>query len=533
MATDSSPSIPTLRNLDDEITLDTAIEEEDDMLLRLTYWQKRFDFLVYLLCHSDEIEAIVSYHLSLNGTGSCHLAPIEQWIHGSFNMCLPVYIKNWKKHPEKRVMIRFPLPYKVGEETFPGNAEEKLRCEAATYIWIQKNCPDVPIPQLLGFAFGGDQCFKPLGSMPWYVRISEYFRRRLRSLLSYPPLCPYICLRQPYRLEPGYLLIDYVEEEDGVMLSKSWEGKRQDKSRRTNLFRDLSRIILSLGRIPLARIGSFTLDNTGVLSLTNRPLTLPLQELENGGIPINIAKQDTYTAVEPYILDLLASHDSRLRYQLNSINNEPDCRAQMAAITGMRAVLPHYINRDLRNGPFLFTLTDIHQSNIYVDEEWHIKYLIDLEWACSLPIEMQNPPHWLTSQSIDQLTRENLAEYNEVREEFMEAFEHEENLQNEGKRYTDKKGLPRARTMRKAWETGSFFYFHALDSITGLFNLWGRNIQPRFSNVGNLNNELNRLLAPYWCADAENIVAAKMKDRQEYDAQLRAMFEAKAQASPS
>ena len=73
--------------------------------------------------------------------------------------------------------------------------------------------------------------------------------------------------------------------------------KRHDKSHRTNLSRDLSQIMLSLGRIPLTRIGSFTLDNKGVLSLTNRPLTLQLQDLENGGIP-----------------DLLAYHDSRLRY---------------------------------------------------------------------------------------------------------------------------------------------------------------------------------------------------------------------------
>ena len=317
------------------------------------------------------------------------------------------------------------------------------------------------------------------------------------------------------------------------MLSNSWEEKRQDKSRRTNLFRDLSRIILSLGRIPLARIGSFTLDNTGVLSLVNRPLTLRLQELENGGIPTNIARKNTYTAVEPYILDLLAYHDSRLRHQPNSINDEPDCRAQMAAITGMRAVLPHFINRDLRDGPFLFTLTDIHQSNVYVDEEWHIKYIIDLEWACSLPMEMQNPPYWLTSQGVDHLTGENLAEYDKVHEEFMEAFEYEEKLQNERMQCRDKDDLPRARTMRRAWNSGSFFYFHALDSTTGLFNLWGRNIQPRFSNVGNLEDESNRLLAPYWCVDAENVVATKMKEREEYIEQLRAMFEAKAQVSPS
>ena len=165
----------------------------------------------------------------------------------------------------------------------------------------------------------------------------------------------------------------------------------------------------------------------------------------------------------------------------------------MAAITGLRAVLPHFINRDLRGGPFLFTLTDIHQSNIYVDKEWRIKYLIDLEWGCTLPMEMQNPPHWLTSQGVDHLTGENFTEYNQVREEFMEAFEHEEKQQNKGKPYTvEKDDLPRSRTMRRVWESGGFFYFHALDSTTGLFNLWGRNIQPRFSNISNLNSECSK-----------------------------------------
>ncbi|KAL8902641.1 MAG: hypothetical protein Q9207_004510 [Kuettlingeria erythrocarpa] len=531
MSTHTHPT--TLRTLDGEITLDAALEEEQDMLRRLTYWDKRTDFLAYLLDHSAEIEAVVSYHLGLKEKGSCCLAPLDDWIHGSFNMCLPVYVQNWRNRLEKRVMIRFPLLYKLGEEEYPGNAEEKLRCEAATYVWIQENCPDVPIPQLWGFAFQDSQCFTSLRRIPWYARLVERFRRQFRSLFGYPPLCPYVCRQQPYSLKLGYLLIEYIEEDEGVMLSESWEEKRQDKSRRANLFRDLSRIILSLGRIPLARIGSFTLDNTGVLSLTNRPLTLRLQELENGGIPVNLTRGNTYTTVEPYILDLLAYHDSRLRYQPNSINNEPDCRAQMSAITGMRAVLPHFIDRDLRNGPFLFTLTDIHQSNVYVDEQWHIKRLIDLEWACSLPMQMQNPPHWLTSQAVDHLIGEPLAEYNKVREEFMEAFQHEEKLQKGWKLQRDNDDLPRTRTMRRAWETGSFFYFHALDSTTGLFNLWGRNIQPKFSNVGSLKDESNRLLAPYWCIDAENVIAAKMKDREVYIEQLGVTFEAKTQGSSS
>jgi hypothetical protein len=62
--------------------------------------------------------------------------------HGSFNICLPVYIDNWRKRPGGRVMIRFPLPFKVGDSNYPGNAEEKMRCEAATYTWIRETCPD-------------------------------------------------------------------------------------------------------------------------------------------------------------------------------------------------------------------------------------------------------------------------------------------------------------------------------------------------------------------------------------------------------
>jgi len=158
MSTDFGTGPTMLRTLQDEISLEEALAEEQNTLHRLSYWQKRSDLLVYLHNHSTEIEAVVSHHLNLSGTETCRLAPSSEWIHGSFNICLPIHVKQWRSHVEKRVIIRFPLPYKIGEETYPGNADEKLRCEAATYIWIQENCPDVPIPQLLGFAFSGNQC---------------------------------------------------------------------------------------------------------------------------------------------------------------------------------------------------------------------------------------------------------------------------------------------------------------------------------------------------------------------------------------
>jgi len=205
--------------------------------------------------------------------------------------------------------------------------------------------------------------------MPLYIRLIQYVRRGLLSLLGYSVPCQCIRSRSLSNLKTGYLLMDHIAEEDGVMLSESWEEMRHDKVRRSNLFTGLSKIMLSLSRIPLPRIGSFTINNDGVLSLTNRPLTLRLQQLENEGIPSNLDRESTYTTVEPYLLDLLALHDSRLRYQPNAVNDAADCQSQMAALTGMRAVLHHFYSRKLRHGPFFFTLTDMHQSNVFVDAD--------------------------------------------------------------------------------------------------------------------------------------------------------------------
>jgi hypothetical protein len=145
-------SLPTLKS---KITYSEAADQEHNVLQQLTYWQKREEFIAYLLQHTREIEDIVSCYLRLNGTETCRLSPPKDWIHGSFNICLPVNVDNWRQRPGGRVMIRFPLPFKVGDSYHPGNAEEKVRCEAATYAWIREKCPDVPIPYLWGFAFAG------------------------------------------------------------------------------------------------------------------------------------------------------------------------------------------------------------------------------------------------------------------------------------------------------------------------------------------------------------------------------------------
>lgn len=47
--------------------------------------------------------------------------------------------------PVKRVLFRIPPPYNVIQSIHPSNADEKLRTEAATFVWIQENCSNIPI----------------------------------------------------------------------------------------------------------------------------------------------------------------------------------------------------------------------------------------------------------------------------------------------------------------------------------------------------------------------------------------------------
>lgn len=309
------------------------------------------------------------------------------------------------------------------------------------------------------------------------------------------------------------------------MLSCTWNQRRQELKLRSNFFRSLSRIFLSLARVPLPQIGSFTICDDGVLRLVNRPLSLEMQDLENEHIPVGIPRRLTYSTVDAYINGILAFHDSRLRHQPNAINTLTDGLYQMAALTTMRAIFPHFFQAELRRGPFIFSLTDLHQSNLYVDDQWTITKVLDLEWACSRPVEMLHPPYWLTNQSVDRIDAH---EYEKMHREFMEALEDEE------RRFVGQ-GSERmllSNILRRGWETGSFWYSLALDSPTGLFALFYDHIQPIFAKDHIENPNFFEIMECYWSRNATGFIRAKVKEKEEYDLRLRHEF-ASATRSPS
>jgi len=319
----------------------------------------------------------------------------------------------------------------------------------------------------------------------------------------------------------GYLLIECIEESQGVMLSDTWSEGQHDTELRRNFFRDFSRILLSITRTPLPRIGSFIINREGFLTLNNRPLSMELQDLENERIPTNIPRDYTYSTVDSYASDILGVHDSRLRNQPNAVNNTKDCVYQMSALAAMRTLTPVFFRQDLRRGPFVFTFTDLHQSNIFVDDKWRITCLVDLEWACSRPIQMVEPPYWLTNKGVDNIEVE---EFNTIRKELMSAITSEESEDFSSIPSKDAAPLLLSDVMEQAWETGTFWYSLALSSPTGLFRIFYEYIQPLLSE--HPSNEIGEIMPFYWEKDAARFVVTKLADKMKYDSDLQQAFAA-------
>ncbi|KAJ9365557.1 hypothetical protein C8Q69DRAFT_293717 [Paecilomyces variotii] len=519
-----TPSKPHKALLRGFITLSEAEDEEDDMRARLQYVEKRGEFYTEMKNKEEDIRSIVASHCGLASADLVHVPDMFDekrilWIHGSFNVCIPVSIKQPGRSLPARMAFRVPLPYKVGEEFYPGNCEEKLRSEAATYIWIGENCPDVPIPTLRGFGVpGGLSFFQSKFVTPWQ-RIKAYVWRLFHRLYGRTIPCDYIPQMRTTFLDYGYTLVDWIESEDEQMLSNIF-NQPHTEAQTQNLYRDMARIIVSLAKVPQPRIGSWTISNDGQLSLSNRPLFCHLQRLENWNIPSGIARDTTYTSADTLHLDLLAGHDNRLRYQGNAVFSEDDARRQAVDLVLMRASLSQFTDRSLRDGPFVMHLTDMHSSNIFVDQDWNIKHIIDLEWACSLPLEHLLVPYWLTGKGVDQLTGPEYERFENCYRQFTNAIRQEEinaPLYYEGTIYS------LAATMDRALEQRHYWYLSALKSPKGLFNLFRDQLQSLYEEPPP-KVSLCAAVSPFWTPGMSSFVSSKLKDFAQYIQEVRDIF---------
>lgn len=292
-----------------------------------------------------------------------------------------------------------------------------------------------------------------------------------------------------------------------------------DAGRQARLFQGMARIMLSLARLPQPHIGSFQFNTSnGTIALSNRPLTCTMMIFENSGTPRTIQPGQVYQTTDSFASDMLTLHDNHLLHDSHAVRHEEDARERMTIRMLLRAVMHHFILSDGRNGPFLLQLTDFHQSNIFVDDDWNVTCLIDLEWICALPAEMLSVPYWLTNCSIDDIIDEEYGTFDETRQVFLAAMD------EENKSLRMEHEIQITSTMRDAWASKGVWFWACLRSLNAWLFVFEDHLLPKFSTEKGLVGDLKQL-STFWREDVGYVVKAKVDDEEQYQAELRSLFE--------
>ncbi|KAM3529348.1 hypothetical protein MY4038_005465 [Beauveria bassiana] len=153
--------------------------------------------------------------------------------------------------------------------------------------------------------------------------------------------------------------------------------------------------------------------------------------------------------------------------------------------------------------------------NIFVDQDWEITCIIDLEFACSLPVEfLESPSCWLEDGLVHELAVDDFApKY----AEFIEHLRHEEQLQNcqESKRRISS-------IMEQMWENGTFWFTLALKCPIAFNEILFDRILPSCFGVAvdELREADYSLAALTWGSNISGIIDRKLQDQEEYQKKL-------------
>jgi len=237
-----------------------------------------------------------------------------------------------------------------------------------------------------------------------------------------------------------------------------------------------------------------------------------------------IQTNSTYPCAEPYVSDLITCQDNMFLSDPNAAYDDEDCRGHMAARSLARLLSHRFIKREHRYGPFPLQLTDVNQSNIYVDKDWNVSCLIDLEWICALPVEALAVPHWLAGHAINKISE---PEFNNIQREFIHAVEEEERS-----RTPVGGGFPLARTMEENWHSGASWLWTAVHS-SAMYSLVWRHIYPRFPVLVD-RVKAEAILSGCWREDSAQVVQDKANGLKEYQQLVASLFTFQpASASPA
>ncbi|CAK7215446.1 hypothetical protein SCUCBS95973_002475 [Sporothrix curviconia] len=118
--------------------------------------------------------------------------------------------------------------------------------------------------------------------------------------------------------------------------------------------------------------------------------------------------------------ELFAVHHLEAAYEDAAVGRMPGTTSWSSASASQNAPLVEDntdgVSRDDK-GPFILTHTDMHTCNVFIDDKWNIKAVIDRESAYTVPKCAFTPPSWITGH-CGTFYRVNLPKWRRVHAEF-------------------------------------------------------------------------------------------------------------------
>jgi hypothetical protein len=217
---------------------------------------------------------------------------------------------------------------------------------------------------------------------------------------------------------------------------------------------------------------------------------------------------------------MLKFRDKAFSKQPNAVNDDEDCHLQMLHITMLRLLKSQFVDSH-SEGRFVLQLTDLYSSNIFVDDDWNIVAIIDLEFMCALPPSMINVPYWLSVDNIDDIV-ENMDAYNKMHETFLYVLQDEEqnaSLENDSRL---------ASTTQQSWTSCSSWFDRSLTSIDGMAYCVEAHLYEKFglSISKEEEDQWMRLMSSFWPTDSKQFVERKLREKAKYNEHVARHFEA-------
>jgi len=182
----------------------------------------------------------------------------------------------------------------------------------------------------------------------------------------------------------------------------------------------------------------------------------------------------------------------------------------------MRALLPLFFTTQSESDPFVSSLPDLHKSNIFVDDDWNVTGVIDLEFAPVVPQEMVTAPAWLTDCGVDELEGEYLEQFKERYKEFVHVLEIEEKALTLNDSSSQR--------LRRDLDTGKFWYVLALSTINAFPRIFAQHLMPRFFPQEFQLHVEGASLSRLWGENVDDFITQKLKDNEDYKVAIRNIF---------